>query len=328
MSEAIDSKAQIEVWDTKEIPAQEAFDYYRESIPKSFVPALPIYNCDAPFRARHEAVLLRDGLFGKISCTPYTNERTSKHCANTAADGYFVVHQIVGNTVLVKGDRTLQLSQGATVILDGREPISAVMANTHLNTVGGIIVPRAIIEDMTDASALNGMALVGKRTPLANCLTLLSDCVSYATIDELEHIYDACLNLLPLELRTDNEFFPHGRKGTEADRLLRRILIEIDNSLHCDISPGSIARQFNISIRYIHKLFLATGTTFSAYVLTKRLEAVYNELRATPSQHTLISSVAYRWGFKDITSFNRAFKKRFGHSPKHFGNIEADPDST
>ncbi len=317
MSEATSSsKPDIEVYDTKLFPPREAFDRYRDAVSKSLVPALADYISEDAFRARHEAVLLRAGLFGKISCTPHTIRRTVKHCADTEVEGYFVVHQLVGGTVLVKGDHMIRIAQGDTVIVDSRDAITGMMAKTPFNAVSGIIVPRAPIEAIVKhVLRPNGMVIIGNRTPLANCLSLLANCVSIATLEELECIYEACLDLLPIELKT-NSTIGHDRSGSSRDRLLRRILVEIDNNLHSDISPTSVAEQFDISVRYIHKLFIGTGTTFNAYLLTRRLEAVYNELRTASDRRVHISSLAYKWGFKEISTFNRAFRKRYGTSPK------------
>jgi AraC-like DNA-binding protein len=56
--------------------------------------------------------------------------------------------------------------------------------------------------------------------------------------------------------------------GSSRDNLLLRELQDfVDRHISDpDLSPGKAAEHFGISIRYVHKLFACTGTTFNAYV--------------------------------------------------------------
>ncbi|MBY0558933.1 helix-turn-helix domain-containing protein [Hyphomicrobium sp.] len=317
------STAPVEIWDTRAVSQNDSFEYYRESVCKSLFPALPIYESKQPFNARHEAVLLENGLYGRLYCTPYTNERNPKHCANTPIDGYFVVQQLVGGSILTCGERVVRVAQGQTVVVDSRKPLTAVMQGSKFAVMSAIGVPREILKPWQRETLSDGVATIGNRTPLANCLSLLADSISYATLEELQCIYDASVKLLPLEFNSNGKSAPSEPEHlrSEANRLLRRIMIEIGNNIHSDISPSVIAAHFNISVRYLHKLFASTGTTFGAYVLAKRLDGVYNDLRCRSEKHSYISTIANKWGFREITSFNRAFKKRFGHPPKLSGPL-------
>jgi AraC-like DNA-binding protein len=84
------------------------------------------------------------------------------------------------------------------------------------------------------------------------------------------------------------------------------------------LSPRSAALSLGISVRYVHKLFAITGTTFSAHVLAKRLELVRRDLASVECRHQPIFGLAYRWGFNDISTFIRAFKKKYGCSPSEY----------
>jgi AraC-like DNA-binding protein len=45
---------------------------------------------------------------------------------------------------------------------------------------------------------------------------------------------------------------------------------------------------------------------------------VRRDLVSPTSRHVPISFVAYRWGFNDLSSFNRSFKNRFGCTPSRY----------
>jgi len=58
-------------------------------------------------------------------------------------------------------------------------------------------------------------------------------------------------------------------------------------------------------------------------VLQSRLEACARALR-DPNQRLLnISEIAYRWGFNDLSHFNRAFRAHFDMSPGEWRNAAA-----
>jgi AraC-like DNA-binding protein len=81
-----------------------------------------------------------------------------------------------------------------------------------------------------------------------------------------------------------------------------------------DLSPASLARELNVSVRTLHRAFAATGESVSAYVRRRRLERARLEL-AVPSGRPDVGEVAARWQFADSSHFIRAFRERYGQTP-------------
>lgn len=93
----------------------------------------------------------------------------------------------------------------------------------------------------------------------------------------------------------------------------RRVQDFILRHLHEErLSPAGIARHNHISLRYLHLLFQGSGTTVSAYILEKRLQACRQALTDPACRHLQIAEIAYRWGFSSTSHFCRTFKKRYG----------------
>jgi len=82
------------------------------------------------------------------------------------------------------------------------------------------------------------------------------------------------------------------------------------------LSPATVAAHFGISIRYLHRVFEETDRTFGQVLLERRLLRCAGDLDAAAD--TRISDVAFRWGFGDISHFNRSFRQRFGFSPRAY----------
>ena len=102
--------------------------------------------------------------------------------------------------------------------------------------------------------------------------------------------------------------------GLGAARL-RAIKDDIERNLAGDVSAAALARRHGIGSRYIRKLFEREGTSLSRFVLARRLMAVHRMLGSRQHAHLPISSLAYEAGFGDLSTFNRAFRARFGATP-------------
>jgi AraC family transcriptional activator of tynA and feaB len=79
-----------------------------------------------------------------------------------------------------------------------------------------------------------------------------------------------------------------------------------------DITPGQIAAELGISLRYLQKLFTARGSTCSRHVHSLRLDhaAELLERRKLLKTGQPLSLIAYACGFRDYTYFARGFRRR------------------
>lgn len=80
------------------------------------------------------------------------------------------------------------------------------------------------------------------------------------------------------------------------------------------LTPLMVAEACGISLRYLHQLFEAEGTTVCAYIRNQRLLACDAMLR-DPSCRRSMSEIAYEWGFGDQAQFSRHYRARFGRTP-------------
>lgn len=104
-------------------------------------------------------------------------------------------------------------------------------------------------------------------------------------------------------------------RGVRAARL-RAIKSDIETHLaHSDLSPGAVAKRQRVSDSYIRKLFGSEGTSFSEYVLMRRLIRAHRMLTDQRWDGIGITSIAYDAGFGDLSYFNRTFKRCYGATP-------------
>ena len=97
---------------------------------------------------------------------------------------------------------------------------------------------------------------------------------------------------------------------------LRVTKLEIEARLgQRDLSAETLAATQQVSPDYVRKLFRQEGTSFSDYLLFRRLERAHAALIAPVRPGQRIASIAFQTGFNDLSYFNRAFRQRYGKSP-------------
>jgi acetamidase/formamidase/AraC-like DNA-binding protein len=115
-------------------------------------------------------------------------------------------------------------------------------------------------------------------------------------------------------------------RGTATQAaILHRLCQTIERKLDDpDLTPARVAEAEGISERYLQKLFEGSGSSFTHYLRERRLQRTSAELSNPAEAHHSISEIAYRNGFNDSAHFSRAFRHRFGLSPREFRQQELE----
>jgi AraC-like DNA-binding protein len=94
-----------------------------------------------------------------------------------------------------------------------------------------------------------------------------------------------------------------------------------------DLSPDRIARHFGISRRQLYHLMEPIGG-IARYQLQLRLRHCLSDIQNPLCAKDTLSEIAYRWGFKHPSTFNRNFREAFGMTPGDARAQGVDPVST
>jgi AraC-like DNA-binding protein len=104
------------------------------------------------------------------------------------------------------------------------------------------------------------------------------------------------------------------RAATPGQAHRRAIRMHVERRLgDPSLTPASIAAAHALSLRYVHRLWAGESPeTLGRHILRRRLERCRMDL-ADPRR--TVTEVAFRWGFRSLAHFSRAYRAHFGVSP-------------
>lgn len=115
------------------------------------------------------------------------------------------------------------------------------------------------------------------------------------------------------------------RRGVRVARLES---IKADLTRDASLSIDEIACRQGVTPRYVQILFEEEGTTFGEFVTERWLDVARSMLRSPRYAGWSIAGIAFEAGFRDLSHFNRRFRRRFGVTPSEFrryGHGRANP---
>jgi AraC family transcriptional regulator, positive regulator of tynA and feaB len=318
----IDENLELRVWDTQYCAPSRAFTFFREGVCSNFMPWTPEHESEKAFEARIEGRAFEKGSAAHVVMTPVVAHRTKQNVAASPLDGIYANFVVSGECWVEQAGRTSVARRGDLIVYHTDIPCKLTERGDLFYEDVAFLFPRSCFSlSDKEAGLLRNIVLTQSRmlNPLSSCLAFLAENMATESKEGLNAVFDACVSLLPVAAgcyeRPEND----ASFSTPASYLLREIMEFVNRNIsNVDLTPGRAAEHFGISARYVHKLFAVSSTTFSAYVVAKRLEHIRSDLLSPACRNQPISNLAYRWGFNDLSSFNRAFKSRFGCSPSRF----------
>lgn len=309
----------LSICDTEFYPARDGFAAFREAVAAAFMPWLLERNSEAEFSARIASLSTEFGSFARTRMTPLPGFRNKPEISKSPELCLYANYVISGQLIVDQGDRMTTANTGDLIIYDSTLPVKHIKLGDAPFEDLSFSVPKT--QFGSEGQVFENVSIPNAKiiSPLASCFAFLSQNISSAQPDELGAVGAACAALLPIAVGHLTEP-PHGKDFVVTSSYYARELMKfVDANINdIDLSPSTAAANLGISVRYVHKQFAMIGTTFSSYVMSKRLEHVSRDLVSDTGRQQPIFVLAYRWGFNDLSTFIRAFKKKFGCSPREY----------
>lgn len=255
-------------------------------------------------RVHSTPVVLRGG-----RCTQ-SKRRESGLLVHLQDRGSSINSQLAHSTVLRAGDLTF-CDADRPYTVECREPVEM----TVLKIPADLLARRFNSIDELLALHVDGSRGVGAiLASLIHNLWLHVDEIDANQSGAGEAMINAILDLIAL--------VPPGSTQTScpsnAVKLCREMRTYIEDRLEDPtLSVSSLSQAFGVTSRHVHRVFAECETTPSNYILDCRLNLAAARLRDASSKAN-VTQIALDSGFSDCTSFSRAFRKKYGTTPREF----------
>jgi AraC-like DNA-binding protein len=201
-----------------------------------------------------------------------------------------------GDAVLLVYRQPAVLQFEGTTYLSVRVPFAALAPMADLDAAAGRCIRR-------DTQALG--LLRGYLASLPERFASMELCRLAAT-----HVYD--LMALSIGATRDAQEIA-SQRGVRAARY-EAICADIERDP--GVSIAELAARQEITPRYVQLLFEERGTTYSEFVLERRLDSARRMLVSPRYARWSILAISLEAGFADLSHFNRRFKRRFLMTPR------------
>lgn len=180
---------------------------------------------------------------------------------------------------------------------------------------------RDLVEDTPDAPLVfepgldvdgTGRAVIGAVASLRALLAHSPGPVPAVLAAEVEH---AVVTALLVGTRHNHRDRIFRRSAPAPRRVLRRVLDLVESAHGSTLTVADLAECAGTSERALHAAFRRElGTTPMAYLRTRRLDAVREDLLAA-GPGAGVAAIAMRHGFSHLGRFAAAYRVRFGEAP-------------
>lgn len=114
------------------------------------------------------------------------------------------------------------------------------------------------------------------------------------------------------------------REYSEFSRITNKILLLIHSEYASSLSLTTIAAQFNMSSKYIGRIFLKdTGMRFTEYLMAYRMLEAKHRIISTNEKISVIAGLV---GYSQLNNFYIHFRNYFGVSPSSMRSFDAVAD--
>lgn len=294
----------------------ERFQQFRRAARDAVVPVELTPLATVPFRRFHVRQLDLEPLrICDVACDPVRVRRRPEQIESDRNDDLLVVYQVCGAATVHQGDRDFTINEGDLAILSANQPYNhtylrpsrrlfVCMPSSEVR--GGVpppLQPRVI-------RRLGGNPVGRIASTLMMSVALDADGLGRR---DRRIVGQGLLDILASVIRNGEDAIGSQAPIGAAERIL--VFMEA-NFKDPELTPARIAMAHDISLRRLHAIVSATGTTVNRWIWERRLQACHAALQSPLEADRSISDIAFEFGFNDAAHFSRAFRMRFGSSPR------------
>ncbi len=243
----------------------------------------------------------------------WRGERTAADLRSSPEPYLIVLMPLKGTIVLHAKSHSVEVRKHELGIWDSTQPIAFDLEEPRFEQLS-VLVPQRMLRAMPEACAAQHCVRIDQNNVLSQlCIQHMATLAQF--LDGELKPYELSLSTLTTSLFDAVIASIH-----KSPRDRERLQDDIRDYIECYITEESLSAQtiaaaLEISPRYVHKLFEPLGCSVRAWIIKRRLERSADDLA---SGTTTVTEIAFKWGFKDLGHYSRAFHQRFGVPPSSY----------
>jgi AraC-like DNA-binding protein len=260
----------------------------------------------------------------QVEADPQFVSRTKKLIGRTEG-AWLLMIQEEGVCEVGQGDRRTKLSPGDIGFLDTSRPYEVTFPQSFRQSI--LKMPMALFRDLAPkGDDMAGAALPGGETLTAiarqNLLMLRHGATAIESIF-LPAAANCAIDHLGLAMRATRHNEARKIVAHSISGYVARADVYISGHLHdSELSLQQVARSVGISSGYLQQLYRAAkGSGIGQAIHDRRLAKCRKDLADPSLARESVTSIAFRWGFSESSSFSRAFRRAFGMSPRQYRQL-------
>ena len=303
-------------WSTQPRHPDQPFGSWADDLAAAFVRLEPRRLADQPFEGAISRVDAAPIQVSLVTATRHTVLRLAPHIALSTDDLCFVNLQLEGLGRTTQRSHEQISAPGDLAIADTTEPFE--IANGRDFKLFCFAVPRQLLpKGLLDRPRLSLSATETGRALSRTLAGYAELCLSGNQLPKTSTLIGA--HVIDLISHAPEILADMSVERVHTPVLLSMMLDHIDrHSNDPELGAATLAARFRCSERYVHRLFATTGRSVGEHLNEKRIAACMRELLDRNSAHKTIAEIAFGAGFRDISHFNRLFKRCNGLAPREF----------
>ena len=247
--------------------------------------------------------------------------------ARSGTDDYVLQIYKSSDYLLKANGEDIAVKAGDVAVIDFTRPMA--MHSPRVSNVALVVSRDALAPLLKDPDAAHGMVLRGdmpRTASLRDHLLMLERDAQRFTFADTPQLTRDTTGLIAAALGASSDARETARAGLRR-AMLRMMMEEIEERLgDPDLGSDWLARRFHVSRATLYRMFEPLGGVVRT-IQERRMMRVFRDLSDPAHFNERVSTIAYRWGFTDHTSFGRAFKAMYDMTPRAArGEARADRD--
>jgi AraC-like DNA-binding protein len=305
---------------TDAVAQRERIAYWTDMICDVYVQL----DCDTPAASEFSGRIERDVLAGLelsvVESHAQRVRRTPRQIAKASEDYMLVSIQESGRGAVCQDGRTAVLTAGDLAVYDSTRPYQLLFDGPFRQCV--LMLPGQQLRshlrhtERLTATSIRGQAGAGHLLrqmvdSVRREMSLLPAGAAHEVADGLLHVLVAALRTLP------EATAPVPAELTAYHRARIKAYVR-EHLRDPDLSVAQVSAALRLSPGHLHRVFQGEPLPLAHYIWEQRLEACRRDLANPQLARRSISEIAFDWGFNDAAHFSRAFRERFGMTPREW----------